>query len=301
MEDFIELGIEGVDRLVDKHFHKVPNKYIDPHTYRHLHHRNRGEKRSRRGEDEDSVDEVEEDEERGSAARDDDRYDRRSEDSHRPRRRQTDPSETYSSGGYEYVAPPAAAGAAAGYGYDHNGPTSVPRTQPQYVPNPGATQDPHGYANQYLPPPPPPLTSDLQSDRPRRRPDRLLRRSSSQPPGVKEYDRERRREEKERERRRRANSYSDDRWRDLPGTESAGGKKDGGQSNTEKVVLTLLGAAVGGLAVSAVIDRMDKKDKKSDRGEDMRVGGRERERTGGGGRGHRVEGTRRSRKGGGRR
>jgi hypothetical protein len=32
-EDLIELGIEGIDKLVDKHFHKVPDKYIDPHTY----------------------------------------------------------------------------------------------------------------------------------------------------------------------------------------------------------------------------------------------------------------------------
>jgi hypothetical protein len=62
----------------------------------------------------------------------------------------------------------------------------------------------------------------------------------------------------------------------------AGGKKgnEGGQNKTEKVVLTLLGAALGGLAARAVIDRLDKK---SGKGNDMRIGGRVR--TGGDSRG----------------
>ncbi|KAH8684853.1 hypothetical protein BGZ60DRAFT_560485 [Tricladium varicosporioides] len=33
MEDFIELGIESVDKVVDKHFHKVPDKYLHKDTY----------------------------------------------------------------------------------------------------------------------------------------------------------------------------------------------------------------------------------------------------------------------------
>lgn len=34
MGDFIELGLEGADKLIDKHFHKVPDKYTDPATYK---------------------------------------------------------------------------------------------------------------------------------------------------------------------------------------------------------------------------------------------------------------------------
>lgn len=57
-EDFIELGIEGIDKLVDKHFHKVPDKVVHPHTYR-LHHSRFGSKRDRergRESEEDSSD-----------------------------------------------------------------------------------------------------------------------------------------------------------------------------------------------------------------------------------------------------
>lgn len=35
MGDFIELGLEGCDKLIDKHFDKLPNHYTDPQTYRH--------------------------------------------------------------------------------------------------------------------------------------------------------------------------------------------------------------------------------------------------------------------------
>lgn len=37
MEDFIELGIEGVDKVVDKHFEKIPDAYLQSDTYRRLH------------------------------------------------------------------------------------------------------------------------------------------------------------------------------------------------------------------------------------------------------------------------
>ncbi|KAH6679769.1 hypothetical protein B0J14DRAFT_306140 [Halenospora varia] len=33
MEDFIELGIEGVEKVVDKHFHRVPDKYLHKDAY----------------------------------------------------------------------------------------------------------------------------------------------------------------------------------------------------------------------------------------------------------------------------
>ncbi|KAF8853888.1 hypothetical protein BDZ45DRAFT_677317 [Acephala macrosclerotiorum] len=164
MEDFIELGIEGVDKIVDKHFHKVPDKYVDPHTYRpRLHHRKRGheEKRSRRDDDEDSINDSERDEDRESA---------------RPEPRQhgrtnlppyQDHPESYSSGAYEYVAPSAAA--AAGYGYNY--PSSIAGLnpqQPRYVPNlSGAVQDLNDNRFGYLPPPP--RSSTFQDDRSRRK------------------------------------------------------------------------------------------------------------------------------------
>lgn len=49
-EDIIELGIEGIDKLVDKHFHKVPDKLVDKHTY-HPHCRARGSGERRRDEE----------------------------------------------------------------------------------------------------------------------------------------------------------------------------------------------------------------------------------------------------------
>jgi hypothetical protein len=52
-EDFVELGIEGVDKLVDKHFHRLPDRYIDPHTYLprcRRHERGGGNKSAENGE-----------------------------------------------------------------------------------------------------------------------------------------------------------------------------------------------------------------------------------------------------------
>lgn len=46
MEDFIELGIEGVDKVVDKHFHKLPDKALHKDTY---HPRNLRKSHRRRG------------------------------------------------------------------------------------------------------------------------------------------------------------------------------------------------------------------------------------------------------------
>ena len=51
---------------------------------------------------------------------------------------------------------------------------------------------------------------------------------------------------------------SDERRRDIVGA-GRGNGNGGGQNKTEKVVLTLLGAAVGGLAVRAIIDSIDRK------------------------------------------
>lgn len=103
MDDFLELGIEGVDKLVDKHFDKLPSKYTDPHTYSgHRHRHGDGE----RGAGDESV---------SRDGRGDSRRDSRDEDdaynpgqSNNPRRRQTtDPyPSTSSRGGYDYDYPP---------------------------------------------------------------------------------------------------------------------------------------------------------------------------------------------------
>ena len=55
-EDLVELGIEGFDKLVDKHFHKVPDKYVDPRTY-HIHRRRHRHREGERDEEESSASE----------------------------------------------------------------------------------------------------------------------------------------------------------------------------------------------------------------------------------------------------
>jgi hypothetical protein len=133
-------------------------------------------------------------------------------------------------------------------------------------PDPSASNSGGGY--EYVVPPP---TSGLglQDNRRRRKRDGLVRRSSSQQEVFGDNDRKTR-EDRERDRRRK--SFSDERRRDIEGAER-GNANGGGQNKTEKVVLTLLGAAMGGLAVRAVINRLDKKSGKED---DMRSGGRAR-------------------------
>ncbi len=86
-EDLVELGIEGFDKLVDKHFHKVPDKYVDPRTY-HIHRR-----RHRHGE-------GGRNEEESSSSESDIAYNSRTEESYPRRSRQPDES------GYGYGYPP---------------------------------------------------------------------------------------------------------------------------------------------------------------------------------------------------
>jgi hypothetical protein len=35
MDDFVELGLEGAHKIIDKHFHRVPDKVLHPDTYKH--------------------------------------------------------------------------------------------------------------------------------------------------------------------------------------------------------------------------------------------------------------------------
>ncbi|KAH8784575.1 hypothetical protein BGZ57DRAFT_186160 [Hyaloscypha finlandica] len=242
-EDMIELGIEGIDKLVDKHFHKVPDKLVDKHTY-HPHCRARRSGERRRDEEGES-----------SASGDDVAYDPRPRESYQ-HQRMSRPSNA-SGYGHEYSAPD-------GYGYGYS-PTSPNRLGP-----------------------------DPQDSRGMRRREGLVRRSSSQPGGVRE--RERDREKGGEKRRRRRRSLSNDRERYTAKTGSGGGN---GPGKTESVVLTLLGIAAGGLAgvaASGVIGAMERKRDGRDRGENMKEdekgrssGGRrvqpaERQRTKGGGR-----------------
>jgi hypothetical protein len=223
--DFIELGIEGIDKLVDKHFHKVPDKYVNPHTY-HVHRR-----RHQHGQ------KTRDDEEESSSGDSGVGYDPRPEQSHQHQR------------------------------------MSRPR-------------DANGYEYGYLPLSSHRLGPDTWDSRARQRPEGLVRRSSSQPVGLRDSDREKGRGERIRDRRRR--SLSGNRGRNSAKTES--GK---GQKKTGTVALTLLGIAAGSLAASAVIDMMDRK---RDRGEKVRVD--EGGRSSGGHRDGRAEGMRT--KGGGR-
>jgi hypothetical protein len=78
-EDLVELGIEGIDKLVDKHFHKVPDKYIDPRTYRLHRRRHRNGKGGR-------------DEEESSASESDVAYNSRTEESYPRQSRQQNES-----------------------------------------------------------------------------------------------------------------------------------------------------------------------------------------------------------------
>lgn len=78
-EDLVELGIEGFDKLVDKHFHKVPDKYVDPRTY-HIHRRRH---RHREGG---------EDEEESSTSESDVAYNSRTEEFYPRQSRQPDES-----------------------------------------------------------------------------------------------------------------------------------------------------------------------------------------------------------------
>ena len=89
-EDLVELGIEGIDKLVDKHFHKVPDKYIDPRTY-HIHRRRHRHRDGGR------------DEEESSASESDVAYNSRAEESYPRQSRQQDDS------GYGYGYPPRSA------------------------------------------------------------------------------------------------------------------------------------------------------------------------------------------------
>jgi len=227
-EDFVELGIEGIDKLVDKHFHKVPNRYVDPHTY-HPRCRRRGRGGNRSEESEESGE---------SDVEPEDAYGTRPEEPY-----QRDRRNKYADNG--------------GYGYG-------------YIPPSQQTRDQYG-----------------QDDWTRRRPERLVRRSSSHPTILRGDDRETGRA------RSRRRSLSDDKGQN----DAKGGSRGGGgaigkpASKTDAVSLTLLGLAAAGLAATSVmtmmkhrertkeieeIKRAGRRNGKGDRGENSNSGQRER-------------------------
>jgi hypothetical protein len=276
------LGIEGVDKLVDKHFHKVPDKYIDPHTYNLRARRRRRHAEVSDGEDSLGDEEVVRDarrgEERGLGDGEENiGYDERPRESYYSQRRPNEePEMSYTRGGYGQAV------AASHLDYSEKPRYSQDSHQ---RPRAAPAEDPDGsyprgyYAQDALPP----ILSagagfEEYRESPRRRREGLVRRSSSQP-GTK------RNEDRERERRRRRRSLSGERKKETAGGQSTGTK-------TEKVVLTLLGAAVGGLAVSAVMGSMENR---SHGRQDIRSNRRARTSHGGRGGGHES----RSVKGGG--
>ena len=242
-EDFVELGIEGIDKIIDKHFHKVPDRYVDPHTY-HPRCRRRG----RRGDQSDESGE--------SDVEPENRYDMKPEELYQRDRRNGAPSE-------------------GDYGY-------VPPSQ--------QTRDPY-----------------RQDDWTRRRPEGLVRRSSSQPGGS-------RRDERETGVASRRRSLSGERRpNDAKGGSRGGGGLEKPASKTDAVSLTLLGLAAAGLAATSVMTVMKHRERtkeleekqrggrrsgKGDRGENLNAG--QRERSSGRRRDQPVEG-RRTKGGGGRR
>jgi hypothetical protein len=162
-EDFIELGIEGIDKLVDKHFHKVPDKYVDPHTY-HV-HRRRHRRRSEDGESADSERDV------ANEPMQEERYQRqrigRNEEGERV---PSDSENAYGPRQEEPYQRLRMTSDANGYGYDY-----FPQSQ--------------GMPGPYM-----------QGGQIRQRPEGLLRRSSSQPGAVGDGGREKEREQRRRRR-----------------------------------------------------------------------------------------------------
>lgn len=54
-DDLVELGLEGADKLIDKHFHKIPDKALHSETYKHpFHHSHGSSQDQQRHRDEDS-------------------------------------------------------------------------------------------------------------------------------------------------------------------------------------------------------------------------------------------------------
>jgi hypothetical protein len=118
-EDMIELGIEGINKLVDKHFHKLPDKYIDPRPYnpRRWHRHGDGEESDEienipRADYEDSMRKIK-GKKNSDTVRGDVGYSLEREESFNARQRRRtslppDPSASDSGGGYEYVVPPSA-------------------------------------------------------------------------------------------------------------------------------------------------------------------------------------------------
>jgi hypothetical protein len=266
-EDFIELGIEGIDKLVDKHFHKVPDKYVDKHTYHpHCRKRGRGERKVDEGRCSDSDCEVAKDPGQGESFQ---------------RQKMSRSPDT---SGYEYGHIPPSS---RRRGEDSQDVRAQRRDDPRFGPSyehqrtnrsPDARAHryeysaPGGYGYGYSLPSRATLGLDSREGRGLQTREGPVKRSSSQPGRVRESGRG-----KEGVKKRRRRSVSDDRGNNKTKTGSGGGN---GSGKIESVVLTLLGIAAGGLAgvaASGVLSAMDRKRENGAGGENRRAETHEKE------------------------
>ena len=249
MEDIIELGIEGADKVVDKHFHKLPNKSFQSETYNPREIRKRRHRRRRRS----------------PSSSESDIEDRNMSQTTTPQ--------------YTTYVP-----------YSQK----PPSLRPEYNPSPPPIGQP------YFPPPPRSQgrryedadsdDDEYESDRRSRRPKAITRRSSSYhgPRGNDEYYNERQLVQ----RNGRGSSHDGtDRdgehhnFKEEAGkhftkspvgiTGAVGGALVGGwvarkaqaanrsKNHESNSLITLLGAAVGGLAVNAVVEKLEDRKKET--------------------------------------
>ncbi|TAQ85699.1 hypothetical protein B7494_g5970 [Chlorociboria aeruginascens] len=317
MTDFVELGIEGVDKVIDKHFHRLPNAALQSKTY---HPRNIKKIRRKHRRSSPST--------KSSSSEDIDQESRSPQYSHLGSEGDST-TQQFPLPGF----PP----------QKYMGPGSPPRfpTPPQYSREPPVqrreympassqrTQAPYS-PNRYIPSSdqrPPYLRTtyaegdSYYSDTPRpRRPRAITRRSSSYHGRPRHYSSSRSPSPYERDRefsasKRGSNKVSDTARRyglkeelESSFTKSGAGlaagsvgaviggwaakqaqvARKGERGGKSNVVLTALGAAVGGLAVNAVVERWEESKReaggKSDHEDDDRGGrdvGRRRDRRGG--------------------
>lgn len=256
MADFIELGIEASDKLIDKHFDKVPDAALHAHTY---HPKNLKKVKSRRGSKQDS------------------QTTNNSKDSGTGTNTYRGSNMAQSDAGSQFGMPPQ---------YSHE----PPKFRPQYMPSPPPIDG--YYAMDRIPRSD--FGDDYYSvpyrRSPPRRPKAISRRSSSyHGPRNRDYDSESSDDDRQLARRRRNSMSNTENSRDhghrhgfkeeieknftkspagITGgvagaiiggwaakkAQTASGRDRHGKGSS--AAITVLGAALGGLAVNAIIDKM---------------------------------------------
>lgn len=318
MDDFIELGIEGIDKVVDKHFHRVPDKALHKDTY---HPRNLKKIRRRRSS---SSSEQEQEQEQPPSPQ-------QQKQRQRPRSQQVpDPNLAYQDPYTENEYPGFINMRDNEYPYAPNPyPQSYPQNPSQ---EPLYSHEPPRQRAQYIPAPPPEqqragrgrgqgrsgYESDDESDSgseryysdtpARRRPGMNRRHSSSYPGtggngqlavrGKRNGDGNGTMVEQAKDKAHRYGLKDElngvftkskaglaggavgavvGGWAAQKAQVATGRDRDGrekGKGKAANDLLTLLGAAVGGLAVNAVIEKLEEAKKGDSGGEEEEKGGR---------------------------